>query len=281
MGSIDELSRDDRRMLRFSHLAHQMWRAPKTAAIDVFEKLDIDPKGVSDLCDPKILSAAKALEFPDNVTRSPFMELTTACPDDQASAYQPAVMMQLAKRAYEMDHSFETPQSTLLVDVDTPETVPYQCGAGWPFQQVKVAKASTDQYFRADLRQRGQRIAQKDTSSGLHAEEGVKASTSAATSSGLHAEEGREPENEEAQEESDVYFETEFDNLAIGRTEGQQDMEVDQGASPKAPSEADQSDMTPMEFGGLAITASAAGIRQSREQLRRLASDSPANTPLP
>eukprot|EP00971_Amphidinium_carterae_P336662 6473159-Amphidinium_carterae.1 len=42
-------------------------------------------------------------------------------------------------------------------------------------------------------------------------------------------------------------------------------MEVDQGASLKATSEADQSDMTPMEYGGLAITASAAGIRQSRE----------------
>eukprot|EP00971_Amphidinium_carterae_P263063 5219084-Amphidinium_carterae.1 len=42
-------------------------------------------------------------------------------------------------------------------------------------------------------------------------------------------------------------------------------MEVDQGDSPKAISIAGQSDMTPMEFGGLAITASAAGIRQSRD----------------
>eukprot|EP00971_Amphidinium_carterae_P305803 6077364-Amphidinium_carterae.2 len=87
------------------------------------------------------------------------------------------------------------------------------------------------------------------------------ASASAATSSGLRAEEDRtrsptqrvevptpsglraegEPENEEAQEESDVVFETEFDNLAAKRTEGDQDMEVDQGISPKTTSEADQS----------------------------------------
>eukprot|EP00971_Amphidinium_carterae_P259787 5154484-Amphidinium_carterae.1 len=182
------------------------------------------------------------------------MELTNACPDDQALAYQPAAMKELAKRAYEMDHSFETPQSTLLVDVVTPETVPYH------------------------LRQRKQRIAQEDLSSGLRAEEGIMGSATGASSSGLRAEEDhtRSPTqrvevptssglraegdqgNEEAQEESDVVFETEFDNLAAGRTEGHEDMEVDQDASPKATSEADQSDMTPMDFGGLAITASAA-----------------------
>eukprot|EP00971_Amphidinium_carterae_P286810 5694385-Amphidinium_carterae.1 len=111
---IDELSRDDRRMLKFNHMAHQMWRAPKSTAIDILGKLDIDPKGVVDLYDPQILEAVNELEFPENVTRSPFMELTNACPDDQALAYQHAVMKELAKRAYEMDHSFEMPQSTLL-----------------------------------------------------------------------------------------------------------------------------------------------------------------------
>eukprot|EP00971_Amphidinium_carterae_P018618 367117-Amphidinium_carterae.1 len=119
-----------------------------------FWKLDIDPKEIVDLCDPQILDAVNKLEFPENVTRSPFMELTKACPDDQALAYQHAVMKKLAKRAYKMDHSFKMPQSTLLVNVVKPETEPYQCGVGWPFQDVKVAKAFTDQYFRADLRQR-------------------------------------------------------------------------------------------------------------------------------
>eukprot|EP00971_Amphidinium_carterae_P100904 1996296-Amphidinium_carterae.1 len=149
-------------------MAHQMWREPKSAAIDILGRLDIDPKGVFDLYDPQILEAVNKLEFPENVTRSPFMELTNACPHDQALAYQPAVMKELAKRAYQMDHdhSFETPQSTLLVNVVKPETEPYQCGVGWPFQDVKVAKASTDQYVRADLRQRTQRIAQEDTPSG-------------------------------------------------------------------------------------------------------------------
>eukprot|EP00971_Amphidinium_carterae_P238980 4743914-Amphidinium_carterae.1 len=266
-------------------MAHQMWREPKSAAIDILGRLDVDPKEVADLYDPQFLEAVTKLEFPENVTRSPFMELTNACPEDQALAYQPAVMKELAKQAYEMDHSFQTPQSTLLVNVVKPETEPYQCGVGWPFQDVKVAKASTDQYYRADLRQRSQRIVHEDTPSGLRAEEGVMAGASAATSSGLRAEEGRtgrpvqhvevptpsglraegEPENEETHGDSDVVFETELDNLATARTEEHQEMEVDQGASPKATSDADQSDMTPMEYGGLAITASAAGIRQSRE----------------
>eukprot|EP00971_Amphidinium_carterae_P223792 4440367-Amphidinium_carterae.2 len=100
-------------------------------------------------------------------------------------------MKALAKQAYEMDHNFTTPQSTLLAKVVKPDTEPYQCGVGWPFRDVKVAKASTDQYYRADIAQRCQRIAQEDTSSGLRAEEDVMAGGSAATSSGLRAEEGR------------------------------------------------------------------------------------------
>eukprot|EP00971_Amphidinium_carterae_P272262 5403364-Amphidinium_carterae.1 len=95
-------------------MAHQMWREPKTVVIDILGKLDIDPKGVLDIYEPQIIEAVSNLEFPENVTRSPFLELTNASPDDQALAYQPAVVKELAKRAYEMDHSFETPQSTLL-----------------------------------------------------------------------------------------------------------------------------------------------------------------------
>eukprot|EP00971_Amphidinium_carterae_P218294 4332797-Amphidinium_carterae.2 len=70
VGRMDELSRDERRMLKFNHLAHQMWRTPKTEAIDILGKLDIDPHGVFDLYEPRILSAVNKLEFPENVTRS-------------------------------------------------------------------------------------------------------------------------------------------------------------------------------------------------------------------
>eukprot|EP00971_Amphidinium_carterae_P160812 3188532-Amphidinium_carterae.1 len=75
-------------------------------------------------------------------------------------------MKELAKKAYLLDHTFTLPQSTLLAGVVTPEIEPYQCGAGWPFQEVKVAKASTDQYYQADLKYRRQRIVREDTSSG-------------------------------------------------------------------------------------------------------------------
>eukprot|EP00971_Amphidinium_carterae_P339324 6477056-Amphidinium_carterae.1 len=98
-------------------------------------------------------------------------------------------MKVLAKQGYEMDHNFETPQSTLLTNVVTPDTEPYQCGVGWPFLDVKVAKASIHQYYQADLahRSRSKRIAQEGASS-------VLAGASATTSSGLRAGEGRADE---------------------------------------------------------------------------------------
>eukprot|EP00971_Amphidinium_carterae_P315458 6270348-Amphidinium_carterae.1 len=71
-------------------MAHQLWREPKSAAIDILGKLDRDPKDVEDLYDSQFLAAVNRLEFPENATRSPFLELTNACPEDQALAYQPA-----------------------------------------------------------------------------------------------------------------------------------------------------------------------------------------------
>eukprot|EP00971_Amphidinium_carterae_P254544 5053389-Amphidinium_carterae.1 len=44
-------------------------------------------------------------------------------------------------------------------------------------------------------------------------------------------------------------------------------MDVDQDAIPDTTSNAGQSDTTPVDFGGLPISASAAGIRQSRDYL--------------
>eukprot|EP00971_Amphidinium_carterae_P239652 4757771-Amphidinium_carterae.1 len=220
------------------------------------------------------------------MTRSPFWELTNACPEDQALAYQPAVMKELARKAYLLDHAFTLPESTLLAGVVKPETEPYQCGAGWPFMEVKVAKASTHQYHQADLKHRRQRILE-DTSSGSRVGEDVMADVSAATSSGSRVGEGRndEPlqrgevhtssgsrvgedvENEDSHGDLEVVYETEMDNLATVRPEEPQEMEVDQGAIPDTASNAGYSDAPPVQFGGLSISASAAGIRQSRDYL--------------
>eukprot|EP00971_Amphidinium_carterae_P225570 4473832-Amphidinium_carterae.1 len=153
-------------MLRYNHLAHRVWREQKSASIEVFKGLEVDPAGIDDLYDPGLLEILNNLDFPDNMTRSPFLELTNACPEDQALAYQPAVMKELAKKAYLLDNTHTLPQSTLLADVVTPETEPYQCGIGWPFQEVTVAKASTDQYYQGDIKFRRERIVREDTSSG-------------------------------------------------------------------------------------------------------------------
>eukprot|EP00971_Amphidinium_carterae_P034107 671418-Amphidinium_carterae.1 len=85
------------------------------------------------------------------------------------------------------------------------------------------------------------------------------------TSSGSRV--GESAENDDTQGDLEVVFETELDNLTTVRPEEPQDMEVDQGAIPDTASNAGQSDMTPVEFGGLPISASAACIRQSRDYL--------------
>eukprot|EP00971_Amphidinium_carterae_P278015 5518868-Amphidinium_carterae.1 len=71
-------------------MAHQLYRAPKTAAIDILGRLDRDPKDVEDIYDLQFLTDVGKLEFPESTTRSPFLELTNACSEDQALAYQPA-----------------------------------------------------------------------------------------------------------------------------------------------------------------------------------------------
>eukprot|EP00971_Amphidinium_carterae_P173709 3443607-Amphidinium_carterae.1 len=76
------------------------------------------------------------------------------------------------------------------------------------------------------------------------------------TSSGSRVGEG--VENDETHGDLEVVYETELDNLTTVRPEEPQDMEVDQDAVPDTASNAGQSDTTPVEFGGLPISASAA-----------------------
>eukprot|EP00971_Amphidinium_carterae_P265224 5261080-Amphidinium_carterae.1 len=179
---IDELDKTERKMLRYNHLAHRVWREQKSASSEIFKRLDdVDPMEAQDLYAPRLLETFQRLDFPEDMTRSPFLELTNACPEDQALAYQSAVMKELAKKAYLFDHNCTPPKSTLLAGVVIPETEPYQCGAGWPFQEVKVAKATTAQYHQAGIKTRCLRIARDDTSSGSRVGEGVMADVSAAT----------------------------------------------------------------------------------------------------
>eukprot|EP00971_Amphidinium_carterae_P334678 6470105-Amphidinium_carterae.1 len=119
---IDELNKTEKKMLRYNHLAHRVWREQKSASIEIFKRLDnVDPAGVEDLYAPRLLEMLNNLEFPENMTRSPFLELTNACTEDQALAYQPAVMKELAKKAYLFDNTYTLPQSTLLAEVVTPD----------------------------------------------------------------------------------------------------------------------------------------------------------------
>eukprot|EP00971_Amphidinium_carterae_P282800 5614583-Amphidinium_carterae.1 len=231
---IDDLNKTERKMLRYNHLAHRVWREQKSASIEIFKRLNnVDPAGVEDLYAPGLLEILNQLDFPENMTRSPFLELTNACPEDQALAYQPAVMKELAKKAYLFDHTFTLPQSTLLAEVVTPEVEPYQCSADWPFQEVKVARASTDQYHQADIKARRQKFVLEDASSGSRVGEDVMVDVSAVTSSGSRVGEGRadEPfprgeiptssgsrvgesgENDETHGDLEVVYETEMDNL--------------------------------------------------------------------
>eukprot|EP00971_Amphidinium_carterae_P129808 2571084-Amphidinium_carterae.1 len=85
------------------------------------------------------------------------------------------------------------------------------------------------------------------------------------TSSGSRV--GESVENDETREDLEVVYETEMDNLMTTRPEEVQEMDVDQDAIPDTTSNAGQSDTTPVDIGGLPISASAAGIRQSRDYL--------------
>eukprot|EP00971_Amphidinium_carterae_P144330 2860380-Amphidinium_carterae.1 len=76
------------------------------------------------------------------------------------------------------------------------------------------------------------------------------------TSSGSRV--GESVENNETRDDLEVVYETEMDNLTTTRPEEVQEMDVDQDATPDTTSNAGQSDTTPVDFGGLPISASAA-----------------------
>eukprot|EP00971_Amphidinium_carterae_P349444 6491020-Amphidinium_carterae.3 len=147
-------SRQEKRKMKFNHLGHQFWEPPKTEMIQVLNQLEPDPQLVKDLLDHNFVSLVRQVEFPAYYSKSPFIELTNACPEDQALAYQHLVVRDLAKKGYEVEHNFATPSSTLLRNVVKPTTEPYQCSSEWPFKDVKVAKATKEQYIQMEIRQR-------------------------------------------------------------------------------------------------------------------------------
>eukprot|EP00971_Amphidinium_carterae_P252986 5022591-Amphidinium_carterae.1 len=51
---IDELNKTERKMLRYNHLAHRVWREQKSASIEIFKRLnEVDPAGIEDLYAPR------------------------------------------------------------------------------------------------------------------------------------------------------------------------------------------------------------------------------------
>eukprot|EP00971_Amphidinium_carterae_P308192 6124787-Amphidinium_carterae.1 len=91
-------------------------RQERRKMIQVLEQLEPEPQHVNDFLDPRFVSVARKVVFPESFHRAPFIELTNACPEDQALAYQHLVVRELAKKGYEMEHSFAAPNSTLLRD---------------------------------------------------------------------------------------------------------------------------------------------------------------------
>eukprot|EP00971_Amphidinium_carterae_P311798 6197522-Amphidinium_carterae.1 len=187
--TANQLTGMEKRKIKFHHLGHQFWRTPKTKVTEVLGKLDLDPKKIEDFLDMTVVSAIKQVEFPDNMGRSPYLELASACSQDQALAYQHIVAQELARKAYEMDHNFATPEPTLLHKLVTPTTEPYNCGPEWPYRDVQVARASTIQYNQMNLCQRKLRIDRETASSGSRAEEGQGLNVPTTISSGSRAEE--------------------------------------------------------------------------------------------